>query len=67
MARIVAKHRYQMKFCNSCNGQYFKIYVRRFFFGLVYTPKMLQHNNERYSCFDMGTSEFFINKMMLNV
>ena len=66
MARIVAKHRYQMNFCNSFNGQYFNLYVRRFFFGLVYS-KMLQHNNERYLCFDMGTSEFLINKMMLNV
>ena len=28
---------------------------------------MLQHNNERYLCFDMGTNEFLINKMMLNV
>ena len=39
MAEIVAKHRYQMKFCNSFNGQYFNLYVRRFFFGLVYTQK----------------------------
>ena len=37
MAGIVAKHRYQMKFCNSlltCN--IFNLYLWRFFFGLVY-------------------------------
>ena len=28
---------------------------------------MLQHNNETYSCFDMGTSEFQINEMMLKL
>ena len=39
MAGIVAKHRYQMNICNSFNGQYFNLYVRRFFFGLVYTKK----------------------------
>ena len=29
------------------------------------TSKMLQHNNEKYKCSDMGNSEFKINKMRL--
>ena len=36
--KIITKHRQQMKFCNShltCN--IFNHYMRRFFFGLVYT------------------------------
>ena len=37
MAGIVAKHRYQMKFCNShVTLNIFNLYMRRFFFGLVY-------------------------------
>ena len=28
---------------------------------------MLQHNNEKYKCSDMGNSEFYINKMRLIV
>ena len=37
MAGIVAKHRYQMKFCNShLTLKIFNLYMRRFFFGLVY-------------------------------
>ena len=31
------------------------------------TSKMLQHNNEKYKCSDMGNSEFLINKMRLIV
>ena len=41
MAGIVAKHRYQMNFYNSFNGQYFNLYVWSFFFGLVYAQKCL--------------------------
>ena len=29
--------------------------------------KMLQHNSETYSCFNMGTSELLINDVMLKV
>ena len=27
---------------------------------------MLQHNNEKYKCSDMGTSEYLISEMMLS-
>ena len=37
MAGKVAKHRYQVKFCNShLTRNIFNLYMRRFFFGLVY-------------------------------
>ena len=42
MAGIVAQHRQQMKFCNShLTHNIFNLYMRRFFFGLVYTPEVL--------------------------
>ena len=31
------------------------------------TQKILQHNDEKYKCSDMTTSEFLINEMMLIV
>ena len=40
MAGIVAQHRKQMKFCNSyLTHNIFNLYMRRFFFGLVYVKR----------------------------
>ena len=42
MAGIVAKHGQQMKFCNPhLTRNIFNLYMRRFFFGLVYKKPML--------------------------
>ena len=48
VAGIVAKYRYQMKFCNShLTRNIFNLCMRRFFFGLVYTmdnPDLTESN-----------------------
>ena len=44
MAGIVAKHRWQIKFCNShLTRNIFILYMRRFFFGLVYYVMCSDH------------------------
>ena len=46
MAEKVAKHRKQMKFCNShLTRNIFNLYVRRFFFGLVYSSQLRNCSN----------------------
>ena len=50
MAGIVAKHRKQMKFCNShLIRNIFNLYVRRFFFGLVYKSGIIDQGGSLYT------------------
>ena len=45
MAGIVAQNRLQMKFCNShLTHNIFNLYMRRFFFGLVYNASKVHSN-----------------------
>ena len=44
MTGIVAKHRYQMNFCYShLTRNLFNLYMRCFFFGLVYDYSMVMY------------------------
>ena len=57
MAGIEAKHRQQMKFWNShLTRNIFNLYMRRFFFGLVYTTQTFDEDHykkfQRVQCIE---------------
>ena len=52
MAGIVAKHRWQMKFRNShLMHNIFNLYMRRYYFGLVYIWNLITEQYDRHYVF----------------